>query len=313
MKKVILNEQALTGITVYEQLPIGTPMAWLSDVLPVGFLAFDGAEYNQSDFPELYNVIKNIPAFHSETEGKFKIPNLKGRVLQGADTVIGELIEAGLPNITGNTQGVLLDDGGPRSSSGALKWNGVTRNRSWAGSDGTAIFNLSFNAKDGETKTDGTIKTEEAEKVFGKSDTVQSPAFTVRWIIKATQYASLEQNAIDNTRTTNANVHSALQTQTDISNALEWKLISENESAIIPENIHEVLIEMNYTTDPLHLGGSAIITKHLIDKWIKNNITQNCAVIPCNDTGRMFFNFNPATRTINYDHGDYNKYRIYWR
>ena len=85
-------------------LPIGAPMAWLSEVPPVGFLAFDGSEYNQEDFPELYEVIKNIPSFHSDTEGKFKIPNLKGRVLQGADTVIGELIEAGLPNIIGEVK-----------------------------------------------------------------------------------------------------------------------------------------------------------------------------------------------------------------
>ena len=105
MRRAILNEQWLNGYVVNSNLPIGAPMAWLSEVPPVGFLAFDGSEYNQEDFPELYEVVKNIPSFHSDTEGKFKIPNLKGRVLQGADTVIGELIEAGLPNITGTFSG----------------------------------------------------------------------------------------------------------------------------------------------------------------------------------------------------------------
>ena len=170
-------------------LPIGALMAWLSEVPPVGFLAFDGSEYNISDYPELYNVVKNIPSFHSDTEGKFKIPNLKGRVLQGADTVIGELIEAGLPNITGSYQGSNARAGIPR----ALTING-------AFSQGSSVSNYSgnynqekkftdgiyFDASKGETKTDGTIKGTDEPHVYGNSDTVQPPAFTVRWIIKAT-------------------------------------------------------------------------------------------------------------------------------
>lgn len=161
-------------------LPIGALMPWLSDNLPVGFLAFDGSEYNISDYPELYNVIKNIPSFHSDTEGKFKIPNLKGRVLQGADTVIGELIEAGLPNITGNTKLA----GSVEEPTGAFDKDTVTIRASSYGSE----FNYSpiiFDASKGETKTDGTLKTEYEPHVYGNSDTVQPPAFTVRWIIKA--------------------------------------------------------------------------------------------------------------------------------
>ena len=161
-------------------------MAWLSEVPPVGFLAFDGSEYNISDYPELYNVVKNIPSFHSDTEGKFKIPNLKGRVLQGADTVIGELIEAGLPNIKGEIK--TNDDFGSiqgyyPSGNGAYK---VKRkgNAAWQGSV-VGTFDLEFDASKGETKTDGTLKTEYEPHVYGKSDTVQPPAFTIRWIIKA--------------------------------------------------------------------------------------------------------------------------------
>ena len=178
------------GSALGSNLPIGALIAWLSEVPPVGFLAFDGSEYNISDYPELYNVVKNIPSFHSNTEGKFKIPNLKGRVLQGADTVIGELIEAGLPNITGSYEGRNDRAGIPR----ALTLNG-------AFSQGSKVSNYSsnynreskftdgiyFNASKGETKTDGTIKGTDEPHVYGNSDTVQPPAFTVRWIIKATQ------------------------------------------------------------------------------------------------------------------------------
>lgn len=206
MKQAILNEYALNGYTVNSNLPIGAPIAWLSDVLPIGFLAFDGSEYNISDYPELYNVVKNIPEFQSTTEGKFKIPNLKGRVLQGADTVIGELIEAGLPNITGS---FIHSSCSSSQNKGAFKGFSATTSANSAGSYTRNNAGSTFNASNGETKTDGTLKTADEPHVYGNSDTVQTSAFTVRWIIKATQYASLEQNAIDDSRYTNANALSA--------------------------------------------------------------------------------------------------------
>lgn len=214
MRRAILNEQWLNGYVVNSNLPIGAPMAWLSEVPPVGFLAFDGSEYNQEDFPELYEVVKNIPSFHSYTEGKFKIPNLKGRVLQGADTVIGELIEAGLPNIEGNFRHTTTGGNG-------LEVNGAFSNFTISGVQGNVGGQytgngVKFDASKGETKTDGTLKTEDEPHVYGNSDTVQPPAFTVRWVIKATNYVSLEKNAIDDTKTTNANAWSAAKTQAEI-------------------------------------------------------------------------------------------------
>lgn len=164
-------------------LPIGALMPWLSDNLPVGFLAFDGSEYNISDYPELYNVVKNVPSFHSDTEGKFKIPNLKGRVLQGADTVIGELIEAGLPNITGRFRHTTTGGEGSEVD-GAFSNFTVSGVEANVGGNHTGN-GVKFDASKGETKTDGTLKTEYEPHVYGNSDTVQPPAFTVRWIIKA--------------------------------------------------------------------------------------------------------------------------------
>ena len=212
MRRAILNEQWLNGYVVNSNLPIGAPMAWLSEVPPVGFLAFDGSEYNQEDFPELYEVIKNIPSFHSDTEGKFKIPNLKGRVLQGADTVIGELIEPGLPNITGTFSGDEINALKEYTGCFSLTKKTVPGQGASDGSDNLAIFD----ASKGETKTDGTLKTQDEPHVYGNSDTVQMDAFTVYWVIKATNYVSLEKNAIDDTKTTNANAWSAAKTKAEI-------------------------------------------------------------------------------------------------
>ena len=212
MRRAILNEQWLNGYVVNSNLPIGAPMAWLSEVPPVGFLAFDGSEYNQEDFPELYEVIQNIPSFHSDTEGKFKIPNLKGRVLQGADTVIGELIEAGLPNITGTFSGDDINALQEYTGCFSLTKKLAPGQEAGNGTDNLAIFD----ASSGETKTDGTLKTQDEPHVYGNSDTVQMDAFTVYWVIKATNYVSLEKNAIDDTKTTNANAWSAEKTKAEI-------------------------------------------------------------------------------------------------
>ena len=232
LKQNLLNENQLkainSGITAElvakigdvsalenSNLPIGAPMAWLSEVPPVGFLAFDGSEYNQEDFPELYEVVKNIPSFHSDTEGKFKIPNLKGRVLQGADTVIGKLIEAGLPNIKGKLAYNKLADAIIKEE-GALFNGKGSNNFTNGGGIGGQQYAICLDASKGETKTDGTLKTQYEPHVYGNSDTVQMDAFTVYWVIKATNYVSLEKNAIDGTKTTKANAWSAEKTKAEI-------------------------------------------------------------------------------------------------
>ena len=265
MRRAILNEQWLNGYVVNSNLPIGAPMAWLSEVPPVGFLAFDGSEYNQEDFPELYEVIKNIPSFHSNTEGKFKIPNLKGRVLQGADTVIGELIEAGLPNITGTFSGDDINALKEYTGCFSLTEKSASGQEAGNGTDNLAIFD----ASSGETKTDGTLKTKDEPHVYGNSDTVQMDAFTVYWVIKATNYVSLEKNAIDDTKTTNANAWSAEKTKAEI------------------ETVDN---KFNFSTDEIIVG-----------KWIDGkNIYRKVIDVRNNGLGVTSFSINVTDLNIDY-------------
>ena len=229
-------------------LPIGAPMAWLSEVPPVGFLSFDGSEYNQKDFPELYDVVKNIPSFHSDTAGKFKIPNLKGRVLQGADTVIGELIEAGLPNIKGKLAYNKLADAIVEEE-GALFNGEGSNNYTNSGGVGGQQYAICLDASKGETKTDGTLKTQDEPHVYGNSDTVQMNAFTVYWVIKATDYVSLEKNAIDDTKTTNANAWSAEKTKAEIE-TVDNKFNFSTDEIIVGKWIDGKPIYRKVFTDP---------------------------------------------------------------
>ena len=268
MRRAILNEQWLNGYVVNSNLPIGAPMAWLSEVPPVGFLAFDGSEYNQEDFPELYEVVKNIPSFHSDTEGKFKIPNLKGRVLQGADTVIGELIEAGLPNIKGKLAYNKLADAIVKEE-GALFNGEGSNNYTTGGASSGQQYAICLDARKGETKTDGTLKTQDEPHVYGNSDTVQMDAFTVYWVIKATNYVSLEKNAIDDTKTTNANTWSAEKTKAEI------------------ETVDN---KFNFSTDEIIVG-----------KWIDGkNIYRKVIDVRNNGLGVTSFSINVTDLNIDY-------------
>ena len=105
--------------------------------------------------------------------------------MEGADSVIREYKEAGLPNITGVFGGA---EGSP-SPSGAFSAGSGGRCPSTAFGDRNKI---TFNAKNGETKTDGTLKTEDEAHVYGSSDTVQPASYTVNYIIKATSGITTE-------------------------------------------------------------------------------------------------------------------------
>ena len=142
-------------------VPVGTVIVWTKEKIPDGWLECDGQKVNEVLYPELAALIPNTP-------------NYKGRFLQGLSTGenIGKEKEAGLPNITGhwaNGRG----NWQAHSYSGAIYQGGNIHTsqagRYW-GSDNT--WNFMFDAS-------------RANSIYGKSNTVQPPAVTVKYIIKA--------------------------------------------------------------------------------------------------------------------------------
>ena len=103
------------------------------------------------------------------------MPDLRGRVLQERDAthVVGSQIEAGLPNITGSV--------GRQNWANALLWSHTYDGAFYSdahtsygaigdGSNGSC--NLKFDAS-------------RSNSMFGSSDTVQPPAYAVRYLIRA--------------------------------------------------------------------------------------------------------------------------------
>lgn len=170
------------GEQVAQWVLIGEVKQYFGATVPDKYLLCNGQEIAQADYPELYAVIGSLPVCQSDTDGMFKVPNLKDRFLEGANGNLGTVKEAGLPNITGSAGNYKVAGG--QSGTGAF---GV-ENYSNDGS-GTSNFNgysrFNFNASKGETKTDGTLKTANEHHVYGASDTVQPPAVCVNYIIRA--------------------------------------------------------------------------------------------------------------------------------
>ena len=81
-------------------VPIGTILSYSATTPPVGFLVCDGSEVSKTTYSDLYSVIGDTYGTATDTS-KFKLPNAKGRVLQGADGNLGTYIAESLPNITG--------------------------------------------------------------------------------------------------------------------------------------------------------------------------------------------------------------------
>lgn len=158
-------------------IPVGIiyPFSGSNDKVPNGYFLCDGREVSRTEYSALFNVIGT--SFGNGDEiNTFNLPDLRGRFLEGADGNLGNRIEAGLPNITGT-----VSSNQDLFPSGAFEM--ISMHHKNSGAEAYAS-NVCFNASKGETKTDGTIKTETEHHVYGASNTVQPPAVCVNYIIK---------------------------------------------------------------------------------------------------------------------------------
>ena len=167
----------IIGNSTDSQVPTGTIVGGLYADAPAGYLLCNGAEVSISDYQSLYNVIGSLKICKSNTSGMFKLPDLRDRFLQGANNNLGSIIDAGLPNLTGNLG--MIDSGGSGGLSADLK------------DSPSGVFSKTT-YKDAESSCNGSggkrynviFSADSSNPVYGNSDTVQPPALTVNYIIK---------------------------------------------------------------------------------------------------------------------------------
>ena len=162
------------GEQVAQWVLVGEVKQYFGATIPDKYLLCNGQEIAQADYPELYAVIGSLECCQSGNEGMFKVPDLQGRFLQGANGNLGTVKEAGLPNITGSFNSAINDyrvhgnisaEGAFTGSTGSIDGNAV-------GTDFVKETVISFNAS-------------RSNSIYGKSDTVQPPAISVNYIIRA--------------------------------------------------------------------------------------------------------------------------------
>lgn len=159
-----ITEEIVQRILSGMLTPVGAVLAYAGATAPQGYLLCQGQAVSKSEYAELYLVIGDLYTKPEDTEDIFRVPDLRGRVAQGADGNLGELIEAGLPNITGTFNS---DDEGLNAVSGVFYKHGDCSGPRGAGSG----VQIGFNAA-------------RSSSIYGKSNTVQPPAVAINYIIK---------------------------------------------------------------------------------------------------------------------------------
>lgn len=170
-------------------VPIGTILSYTSTTPPTGFLVCDGSEVSKTTYADLYTIIGDSYGKCTDA-GKFKLPDLRDKFLQGANGNLGTSKEAGLPNLTGEL-------GYIKSIREGSYWQGININ--------TGVFKSSIqtvNTSPTATTAQETasnfvppstvvFKASDSNSIYGNSDTVQPPSVCLVFIIKATKISDI--------------------------------------------------------------------------------------------------------------------------
>lgn len=156
------SELRLTRYSVEQKasgIPIGTIIAWASAKNPTDGTWLDCNGQSCAGYAELVSIL-----------GKSTVPDYRNRFLEGS-VAPGTIKDAGLPNISGSTWGTLwrsfANPSGPFSYA-VQNSNGHTGNSGGSFSSYWIYFDAS-----------------RCSSIYGRSSTVQPPAVTVRYLIKA--------------------------------------------------------------------------------------------------------------------------------
>lgn len=145
-------------------VPVGTVIYFAAQTPPEGYLKADGAAVYRASYPDLFAAIGTTFGGGGGSS-TFNLPNLMGCFAQG-NTIPGQKIEAGLPDIQGEIGNTLYSSG----NNGAFKR--VSTMAYGGGMDTATAGYYAFKASYSNT-------------TYGKSNTVQPPALTLLPCIKA--------------------------------------------------------------------------------------------------------------------------------
>lgn len=154
----------------YDATPVGTYISGAWETAPVGYVMCDGSAISRTDYANLFACI-GVKFGAGDGSTTFNVPDLRDKTIQGrnANQTIGESLEAGLPNITGD---IALSPLPERvNAHGCFTPKRGSGQHAPYGPAGQFPSGADFNAS-------------KSDPIYGKSDTVQPPALVVNFAIK---------------------------------------------------------------------------------------------------------------------------------
>ena len=147
---------------------MGSLIPALVENAPEGYLLCNGQAVSRTTYANLFAVLGTT---FGEGDGSttFNLPDLRSRFIKGKEDseTLGQLNEAGLPNITGS----ISFDVWSNASSGCFYDNGGNKRSGTSNDGGSKGANKTFDAS-------------RSSSVYGKSSTVTPKNISVNWFIK---------------------------------------------------------------------------------------------------------------------------------
>lgn len=170
--------------TFAHRLPVGTIYAYAGNgENPIGALLCDGSAVSRTMYPDLF---AKIGTTYGAGDGSttFNLPNLSDNRFVEGSTTAGNMIAAGLPNITGS---FACDNSGSRLSGAFSMEAGLPTTVGLEGSSSNNTANMVFDAS-------------QSNSIYGNSDTVQPKSLTLRYFIQAFDGQTPDSALIDITQ-----------------------------------------------------------------------------------------------------------------
>ena len=170
-----------SNITLISSAPIGTVLSFAGSTAPYGYLICNGQEVSRTDYSDLYKVIGTTYG-EGDRETTFNIPNLVDKFIQGS-TISGTEKEAGLPNITGSITKTTTGTGDnflADNTASGLSINGALSIKQYK-----TVKSMANGEESYSSPASIDFDASKSDSIYGNSDTVQPPALTMIYIIKA--------------------------------------------------------------------------------------------------------------------------------
>lgn len=150
-----------------DPIPAGVILTFGGSTVPEGFLLCNGAAISRTTYAKLFAAIGTL---YGAGDGAttFNLPDMRDKFAEGSGTyTVGTVVEAGLPNITGNLYLVT----GSTSCAGSFYFTSSTNSRISASVVANANNDIGFSAS-------------KSTSIYGNSTTVQPSSLVLNYVIK---------------------------------------------------------------------------------------------------------------------------------